>query len=389
MPWSEVSVMSLREEFVCLAGQERSNLRELCRRYGISPPTAYKWLARYAGEGRAGLADRSRRPHGSPWRTPSAIEADVLAIREAHRAWGARKIAYRLMALGHADVPAVSTITEILRRHGRLDGRESEKRGPFQRFERPEANDLWQVDYKGHFATSAGRCHPLTVLDDHSRFSLCLAACTDERTQTVRGHLHKAFQRFGLPRQIITDNGSPWGDGPEHPYTPLGAWLIRLGIAISHSRPYHPQTMGKDERFHASLKAEVLRERSFRDIQECQSAFEHWRHIYNHIRPHEGIAMATPASRYRPSPRTMPEHLPAIDYAPHDQVRKVQQQGWITFKGRDFKLPKAFAGYPVALRPIDRDGRWEVFFCAQRIAQVDLRDPLNDIQCVNHVPERT
>lgn len=388
MPWSEVSVMSLREEFVCLASQEGANLRELCRRYGISPPTAYKWLARFSGEGRTGLADRSRRPHGSPRRTPCVVEADVLKVREDHPAWGGRKIAHRLMALGHAGVPAVSTITEILRRHGRLDARQSEKHRAFQRFERPAANDLWQMDYKGHFATAAGRCHPLTVLDDHSRFSLCLAACADERTQTVRGHLHNAFRRFGLPRQIITDNGSPWGDGPGHPYTPLGAWLIRLGIAISHSRPYHPQTMGKDERFHESLKAEVLGQRSFRDIEECQSAFEHWRHIYNHIRPHEGIAMATPASRYRASPRSMPEQLPAIDYAPHDQVRKVQQQGWITFKGRDFRLPKAFAGYPVALRPIDRDGIWEVFFCAQSIAQVDLRDRLSDIQCVNHVPER-
>jgi transposase InsO family protein len=388
MPWSEVSVMSLREEFVCLAGQEGSNVRELCRRYAISPPTAYKWLARFAGQGRRGLADLSRRPHSSPRRTSGTIEADVLAIRNTHRAWGARKIAFRLVALGHGEVPAISTITEILRRHGRLDRRQSEKRGPFQRFERPEANDLWQMDYKGHFPTETGRCHPLTVLDDHSRFSICLAACSDERTQTVRGHLHQAFQRFGLPRQIITDNGSPWGDGPAHPYTPLGAWLIRLGIAISHSRPYHPQTMGKDERFHASLKAEVLRDRSFRDIEACQSAFEHWRHIYNHIRPHEGIAMATPANRYRPSARSMPEHLAPIEYAPHDQVRKVQQQGWITFKGRDLKLPKAFAGYPVALRATDEEGTWEVFFCAQRIAQVDLRDPLGDIQCVNHVSER-
>src|ERR1700741_2036468 len=146
-----------------------------------------------------------------------------------------------------------------------------------------------------------------------------------------------------------------------------------------------PQTMGKDERFHASLKAEVLRERSFRDIQECQSAFERWRHIYNHMRPHEGIAMATPASRYQQSPRAMPEHLAPIAYAPHDLVCKVQQQGWITFKGRDIKLPKAFAGHPVALRPTDQDGLWEVFFCTQRIAQVDLRHPLTDIQRVNYV----
>ena len=137
MPWSEVSVMSLREEFVCLAGREGSNVRELCRRYGISPPTAYKWLTRYAGRGRAGLADLSRRPHGSPRRTSAGLEADVLEVRNAHPAWGARKIAFRLVALGHGEVPAISTITEILRRHGRLDRRQSEKRGPFQRFERP------------------------------------------------------------------------------------------------------------------------------------------------------------------------------------------------------------------------------------------------------------
>lgn len=373
MPWTERSIMVLRREFVMLARQESSNFRALCRRYGISATTGYKWLSRAAGNPGESFADRSRRPHCSPGRTPEAVEAKVLALREAHPCWGGRKLARRLRDLGETSVPAPSTITGILRRHGKLAGTEANTPGAFIRFEREQPNALWQMDFKGHFAHDAGRCHPLTVLDDCSRFSLCLAACANQRTATVEACLIPTFERYGLPEALLVDNGSPWGNGPDDPYTPLVVWLLRLGIWVSHSRPYHPQTLGKDERFHRTLKAEVIQGRRFRDLAQCQKAFEDWRAVYNLQRPHEALDMAVPASRYQTSQRCFPESLPPIEYGPGDLIRKVQQHGRVSFKGRTWRLPRAFRGYPVAFRPSEKDGLWNVFFMTHQIAQIDLR----------------
>ena len=217
MPWSEVSVMDLRLEFVMLAEQPGANVSALCRRFGISRKTGYKWLGR-AGSG-AALSDRSRRPRSNPRRTPEGMEASVLAVRSDHPCWGGRKIARRLADLGETDVPAPSTVTAILRRHGVALGQAGTP-AAFQRFERLRPNELWQMDFKGHFALAQGRCHPLTVLDDCSRFNLCLAACGNEQGETVQGHLRAAFRRYGLPEwiddQAPRQRLMPWGDGPSN-----------------------------------------------------------------------------------------------------------------------------------------------------------------------------
>jgi transposase InsO family protein len=383
MAWLEVSVMDSRREFVMLAGQEGANVSVLCRRYGISRKTGYKWLRRVA-RGEA-LTDRPRRPHVSPRRTAAAVEGRVVSLRREHPSWGGRKIARRLRDLGGGAVPAPSTITDILRRHGMLDGARAGGERAFRRFERACANELWQMDFKGHFALKRGRCHPLTVLDDHSRFNLCLAACGDERGETVQGWLTATFRRYGLPDWMLVDNGAPWGDGPQTPYTPLVVWLLRLGVGVSHSRPYHPQTLGKDERFHRTLKAELLNGLPFADLAHCQRAFDRWRTVYNCERPHEALELAVPARRYRASPRPLPDSLPAIEYAPDHHVRRVQQGGRISFQGRTFRLPKAFAGYPVGLAPTTTDGVWKVFFTAHRIVEIDLRDAAT--KTVTHVSE--
>jgi transposase InsO family protein len=387
MPFAECSVMSSREDFVKLALADGSNIRRLCRRFGVSSSVGYKWINRYRSDGPRALADRSRRPHSSPERTDAAVEAAVMAIRIGQPRWGGRKIKKVLEREGVKPLPAASTITAILRRHGALEAAESAKHQAFTRFERAAPNELWQIDFKGHFATDRERCHPLTVLDDHARFSICLKACSNEQTATVQGHLTQAFQKFGLPWRIIFDNGSPWGDGPGTPYTPLGVWLMRLDVAVSHSRPYHPQTLGKDERFHRTLKAEVLSGRRFADLAECQRAFDEWREIYNHRRPHQALGMDVPAQRYCDSPRSFPEQLPPITYGPEDEVRKVQQGGWFSFKGRSINFPKAFAGYPIALRATDVDGVWDAFFCRHGIAQVDLRRAVPQTQTARDVPE--
>jgi transposase InsO family protein len=367
--------MSLRKEFVMLAGQEGTNIAQLCRRFGISRKTGYKWLMRFSELGRAGLADRSRRPARSPDRTQWEIEQAVIALRDAHPAWGGRKLHARMVQQGRSDVPAPSTMTAILRRHGRLDESESAKHKAWIRFVHEAPNDLWQMDFKGHFAMSQGRCHPLTVLDDHSRFSLGLEACANERTETVKECLSEIFRRYGLPERMLMDNGSPWGDTPENRYTPFGVWLLRLGVTISHGKPYHPQTQGKDERFHRTLKAEVLRYERFADLAGCQRRFDEWRHVYNHERPHEALGMAVPTSRYQVSPRPFPVVLPPIEYGPGDWVRKVGDKGQISFRGQVYTVPKAFKGYPVALRPTDTDGEMDVVFCAHTITRIELRSP--------------
>jgi transposase InsO family protein len=282
MPWQELSVMDQREEFVRLALATGTNKKELCRRFGISRSNGYKWLRRYAAQGRTGLADRSRRPHRSPQRTEEAMEAEVLRIRaKSNGAWGGRKIAKVMRRNGLEAVPAESTITEILRRHGKLEQRAAEHPGSYRRFERAHPNELWQMDFKGHFAVSRGRCHPLTVIDDHSRYALAVDACGDERDMTVRERLTAVFRRYGLPFVMLMDNGPPWGDSGAQPFTSFTIWLMQLGVRVTHGRPYHPQTQGKDERFHRTLTAEVLSASSFRDLSECQSAFDAWRQIYN------------------------------------------------------------------------------------------------------------
>jgi transposase InsO family protein len=308
MPWRGLSVMDQREEFVKLALMPGANRKELCRRFGISRKTGYKLLRRHAAEGRAGLADRSRRPRRSPARTPDAIEQEVLRLRQvSNDAWGGRKIGAVMRRAGRQDVPSASTITAILRRYDKLGARAGEHPGPYQRFERAAPNELWQMDFKGHFATIAGRCHPLSVLDDHSRYAVGLTACGNEQEATVRDRLVAVFRRYGLPWAMIMDNGAPWGNAGDQPYTIFTVWLLRLGVRVIHGRPSHPQTQGKDERFHRTLKAEVLHGRSFRDLPECQQAFDTWRQVYNHERPHEALGLAVPADRYRPSPRAFPK----------------------------------------------------------------------------------
>ena len=375
MPFYEVSAMDQKREFAEFALSEGANVRELCRRFGISPTTGYKWLERYRSAGLAGLSERSRRPHASPQRTASAVEAKVLKVRdESNNVWGGRKIKQALENDGELDVPAASTITAILRRHHRLtEAGAAHHPGPWQRFERDGPNELWQMDFKGHFAIHSGRCHPLTALDDHSRFNLVLSACGDEQGRTVRQKLEIAFRLYGLPLAMLMDGGPPWSDPGGEFFTGFTVWLLRLGIRVLHGRPRHPQTQGKEERFHRTLNAEVINGRSFADLADCQRAFDRWRPRYNHERPHEALDMATPAERYRPSQRCFPEVLPAIEYAPGDQVRKVDSDGFISFKNRPWRLGKAFRGELVGLRQGAEDGVFSVHFCAHRIRTLDLR----------------
>lgn len=379
MPWMEANTMSQREDFVGLAVMEDTNISELCRRFGISRKTGYKWLARYRAEDVDWSQDLSRRPHTLHGCVCEEVERAALAVRDAHPAWGGRKIRACLERDGWAAPPAASTITAILRRHDRIAPEETDKRGPMRRFERPQPNELWQMDFKGRFPTLSGSCHALTVVDDHSRFSVCVAACVDERQGTVRDILTSTFRRYGLPAGMLMDNGSCW-KGTDAPYTKLTAWLLRLGVRLGHGRPRHPQTQGKNERFNRTLKAEALRGQLYRDLEDCQRAFDRFRREYNHERPHEALGMATPASRYRLSPFAFPEALPPIGYFASDIVRKVGPAGYVSYHKNRYHVGRAFSGDPVALRPTGRDGVMAVYFCNHQVATIDLHTHI----CVQH-----
>ena len=375
MPWREVSVMEQRREFVRLASREGANRRDLCRRFGISADIGYKWLKRWeSGDG--GLQDRSRRPHQSPLRCSAEIEARVLKVRDEHPVWGARKIRECLRRTG-IEAPAISTVHAILSRHGRVDHVAASTSRTWCRFEKEAPNLLWQMDFKGWVELGIGtRCHPLTMIDDHSRYVPCLKACADQRTETVQTHLETTFRCYGLPDAMFADNGSPWGDSGYGGWTRLGVWLVKLGIILLHSRPYHPQSRGKNERFHRTLKAEVFAFDTFRDFPQVQRAFDHWREIYNFERPHEALGQNVPASRYRPSQRVMPQRVPDVEYDGHEIVRTVPStKDYISFKGRFWKVPQAFRGERVAIRPLNVDGAYGVFFASYQIAKIDLRRP--------------
>lgn len=369
MSWEEVSTVQLRTEFVLLARQEGANVRQLCRRFNISPSTAYKWLSRFEKSGAEGLNNQSRRPKTSPKRCADEVEKQILTVSQEYAAWGARKLKRVLEDKGLA-MPSVSTVHAVLQRHSRVDPKAAEIK-PFIRFEHEAPNDLWQMDFKGHFSLSQGRCHPLTILDDHSRFSMCIAACANEQRDTVQEHLIRVFRRYGLPLRITMDNGSPWGD-QTGVYTALEVWLMGQGIKVGHSRPYHPQTQGKLERFHRNLKSEVLQGRHFTDLNSAQQAFDIWRDVYNQKRPHQALDMQVPATRYSSSPREYQEQQMAPEYADGDVVRKVQVKGEIYWRNREYSIGKAFHGLSIAIRETAEDGIHDVYWSRHRIARIDL-----------------
>lgn len=372
MGWKEFSIMSQRTEFVTLALKENICFSELCRRFGISRKTGYKFLNRYMEEGLDGLHDRSKRPRNSPNATNPEVEQLILGLRDEHPVWGGRKLKRRLENMGHREIPWPSTITAILMRNGRISKEESQKHKAWQRFEAERPNDLWQMDFKGHFPIREGRCHPLTILDDHSRYALCIGACENERKEAVEQRLADVFRRYGMPYSILMDNGSPWERDERHEYSSFTVWLVRLGIEVIHSRPRHPQTVGKDERFHRTMNAEVIMGCRGKSISECQGMFERWRIIYNTERPHESLDMEVPAECYQVSERSFPERLPEIEYGPSDVVRRVQDGGIVHYKNREFRVSNAFKGQRVAIRPTNEDGRFEVYFCSQRIGEITL-----------------
>ena len=367
--------MASRLEFVALASAPGANVSALCSAYGISRKTGYKWLALFEEQGKDGLTDRSRRPQNSPNRSDAVLEAKVVALHEAYPYWGARKL--QALLPSEFGRPHPNTISAILKRHGKQVLPGTDVPSPaIKRFEHEAPNLLWQMDFKGHFALTdaqAGRCYPLTVLDDHSRFSICLSACSGETGDQVKRALTEAFEIYGLPERITCDNGNPWGTPKQNGLTKFEVWLIKLGIKVSHSRPMHPQTQGKDERFHRTLKRELLGQRGFNSLQDCQRAFDSWREQYNLVRPHYALNQQPPISRYSASGRRLPVQLPDIEYESDDDVRKVRGSGCISYLGLQQYIGEGLAGERVAIRPTETDGLFDVMFSHRKVREIDIR----------------
>lgn len=374
MAWKESTLMSSRLEFVLLAQKPDANISTLCEQFGISRKTGYKWIDRYAQEGESGLQDKSRRPHTSPAMSSCELEKAVVELHARYPYWGGRKLVVLLPP--SPKPPHHSTIDAILLRNGlQVEGTPVVVNEAPVRFEHEAANLLWQMDFKGHFGLTdrtAGRCHPLTILDDHSRFSVCLTACENERFTTVQAALRTTFERYGLPRRITADNGPPWGGGSG--LTQLAIWLIQVGVIISHSRPYHPQTQGKDERFHRTLKLELLDRQGFSSIAESQRAFDIWRDQYNMVRPHHALGGERPISRYSASGRPFPATLPPVEYDSNDVVKKVNRHGYIGFKNRQFFVGEGLKSQPVAIRTTATDGVLDIYFCNHQVRQINLSE---------------
>lgn len=376
MPWLAKGVIEVREEFIKLAEQREISFTKLCSRYSISTKTGYKWLKRYKDSGLSGLSDQSRTPKSQPAKTSGDIEQRVLGLRLKHSAWGGRKIRHWLINKGFECVPAASTISDILRRNGLLNQELSQNNKAWKRFEHKAPNDLWQIDFKGHFPMSDGkRCHPLTIVDDHSRFSLAIQACLDEQAAPTKEALRNVLKQYGLPKRINFDNGSPWGSiFYSCRYTAFSLWLIDQGIEVSYSRPRHPQTNGKNERFNRSLLNEVIENKYIRDLLDAQTHFDEWRHIYNFERPHEGLQYKVPSDRYKPSYRSYNEQVRQFKYGPEYLIKYTSVRGVVSLAGRQIFIGVPFAKKEIGLRQASKENPSliELYYRHQRLGAIDL-----------------
>jgi len=352
MPWLETNVRDQRLQFVLAVRQRRGTVTTLCHAFGISRQTGYKWLRRDATAGSvAALTDRSRRPHHSPTRTDDETRDRVLALRDEF-GWGGAKLACLLRAEGLRV--SRRTIDRIIQREGRTR-HDTAPRPALHRFEHDAPNDLWQMDAKGAYPLAAGgRCHPLSILDDHSRFAVGLYALRALTTDLVRPALIECFQRYGVPRAMLMDHGTPWwASASQDGLTTLSVFLLKQGIQLRYGAVRHPQTQGKVERFHRTL-GERLRWRGVpTTLGQFARALRWFREEYNEVRPHAALAMQPPALRFVPSGRAYQASPPPWRYPSRLETRRVHRNGSIGYAGTWHFVSEALRGAEVACVPFD------------------------------------
>lgn len=359
-----MDVHEQRVRFVVEAAQGMQTFRALCAAYEISRPTGYLWLRRYRELGVEGIRERSRKPHRSPERTDPELEHQVVELRQRYPDWGARKLKVLLARQG-AELPR-NTIHRILLRHDLV--RDQDRRvAATKRFERGQPNELWQMDFKGPkgWPQTVG---PLSVLDDHSRYLITLAANGSTHGAAVREQLEEAFQRCGVPEEMLMDHGTPWwGQQSPSGQTQLSLWLMRQGIRLHWSGIRHPQTQGKVERFHGSLQRAW--ERRGLPSAHPQAWLDAYRWEHNYIRPHEALGMQTPASVWCPSRRRYDPHPPRWEYPAGAWVLKLDCHGLLDIQNRKWKVSKALAGERVQVVRVE--SRMLVFYCATLLRELD------------------
>lgn len=369
--------MTERRDFIFDVQRGLYTMTEACARYGIVRSNGYKWLARFEAAGRAGLVERNRAPHSCPHRTDPWIASQLVAARQQHPTWGPRKLLDWLEPR-HPDIawPAPSTVGDLLKRQGLVKARR--RRRPFHHPgtvapTTTASNDLWTMDFKGHFKTTDGiYCYPLTIADQHTRFLLACQGLLSTEGAGAWAVCRAVFREYGLPAAIRTDNGVPFATSGIHGLSRLNVWWLHLGIQHQRIRPASPQENGAHERMHRTLKAEAIRPPRA-TLAAQQRAFHRFRREYNEERPHEYLKGKTPASRYRESPRVYPEQLPPIEYPGHDIVKKVNNAGTIRFKQKLLFLAKPLQQRPVGLEEV-ADGIWSIYFNQVLLARFDERE---------------
>lgn len=376
MPWKETELMKERVCFVAKVEEGRFNMSELSERYGVSRKTGYKWWGRYQEEGIVGLQDRSRAPHHSPHRTPEKVAEAIVEARRKHPRWGAHTL---LAWLGrrHPEVkwPADSTAQEILKREGLIEPRRRRRgraSGSKPVLEVKEPHEVLTADFKGEFRTRDGYyCYPLTVEDYISRYLLACRAFGSTAGGPVKGVLVQIFREYGLPRVILTDNGTPFASTALRRLSRLSVWWIRLGIDPVLIQPGHPEQNGRHERMHRTLKEHTtLPPAGNRGAQ--QKRFDRFQAEYNQERPHQALQDRTPAEVYRPSARPYPKRLPRVEYPGYFEVRRVGSNGCIHWRGQRLFLSNVLQGQDVGLNEIE-DGIWSVCFGPVLLGRYDER----------------
>lgn len=347
MPWESRTVKEQREEFA-EAAESSANFSALCREYGITRRTGYKWVERYR-EGLT-LSDQSRKPQNSPNKTPQDVEDKILLLRAENPGWGAATLKKVLEKRGEEGIPSARTVNNILNRNGCISEEESLKRRPFERYEKDACNEMWQADFKGEFRTGDGKyCYPLDILDDHSRFAIRIAA-SDSTSNVVKKCFESAFSEYGMPKSILSDNGAQFA-GFKQGYTQFEKWLMCLDVLPIHGRIKHPQTQGKIERFHRSMKEELLKYNTFETAAAADAALQEWRYKYNYVRPHEALKMKCPGEIYKPSDREYPETISRWEYGGQYHVLKVNSWGYVRFDRYQVYLSETMIDEYIEFRP--------------------------------------
>lgn len=375
MPWKILNVMDQKLQFISLSRTKAKPLSGLCKEFGISRPTGYKWLGR-ANNADSGLIeslkDKSKRPKSTPTKIPWPLEQKIVALRKEYPYWGAKKLMILLKErYPNTQIPSRRTLDRVISRNNLLS--ENSPLGKeYQRFQWPNPNDLWQMDYKGEFLYDGKHyCYPLNVLDDNSRYNLALDAHSHLKEELTQTSLIRIFERYGLPQRMLMDQGNLWYCSKSHyHWTQLSVWLIRLGIEIIHSRGYHPQTLGKTERLNKTFLYDYIERAQFHSFAEIQPKFDLFRHEYNHIRPHEALNMKRPADCYTKSPRHYPSKLPEIDYPVNANVRKLSSAGTLYYRGRYWFISEALPNQPVLIK--EQEGFLQVYFIKTLIKTINL-----------------